>query len=204
MESGKQECQVLNNVGVTLFEQGRFGDARKVFVAALQILKHQDSKKKAPRRREEIPVAIWSNGCVSAKSDADFVWSRALRVPPLAALDTTTLIAIMTLNFALSLHMTSFTNNKKGLIQWTMRIYKTVLRLLRKTSRKLSDRIKVAVYNNMASLQCRQLDYGVAFRWYRLLSTHMNSCDKEDQMVDRGNLMLNIILCCNPTVAGAA
>ena len=152
MESGKQECQVLNNVGVTLFEQGRFGDARKVFVAALQIVKQQDSKKPAPRRREGIPVAIWSNVCVTAKSDADFVWSRALRVPPLGVLDTTTLIAIMTLNFALCLHMTSITNSKKGLIQWTMRIYKTVLRLLRRTSRKLADRIKVAVYNNMASL----------------------------------------------------
>lgn len=210
MEFGKLECQMLNNVGVGFFERGRFGDARKVFVAALQVLKQEDAKTntQSTRRRTNhaAKYTTWSNACATVKSDADFVWTRALRVPShdCCPLETTTLVAIMTFNFALCLHMTSITNNKSGLIQWTIRIYKTVVRLLKKTCGKLSDRIKVAVYNNVASLQCRLLDYCAAFRWYTLLSKHMNSCDKEDHMVDRGNVILNIILCCTPTVAGAA
>lgn len=171
-----------------------------------------EETRSGPRRRTRIPLAAkhatWSDACIlNAKDDAEFVWTRALRINPSCGLDddSSTLVASMTFNFAMSLHMTSLTRDTKpGVLQWTMKIYQTVLRLLPKLCTKLANRIKVAVYNNMASLQCRLLDYCEAFRWYAKLSHHMNSCEKEEQIIDRGHVVMNLILCCTPTVAGAA
>jgi hypothetical protein len=87
-------------------------------------------------------------------------------------------------------------------------IYMNVLlKIFKKTNNlRLRARILVAVYNKIVNLHCQLLDYREAFRWYALLSHHLNSADCHDDIValDREGIVTNLLFCCNPHIAAAA
>mmetsp|Transcript_5482 Transcript_5482/g.9039 ORF Transcript_5482/g.9039 Transcript_5482/m.9039 type:complete len:212 (-) Transcript_5482:960-1595(-) len=205
--------QRLNNAGVDLLELGRYNDARKCFVAALEALK-KDKVVNTKRwgTTESTMEAFWSSASNRASRESDdsvFVWSRGLRlILPTSprTRDMASLMATLTFNSALCLHMTSSQSNPES-VRWVIRVYKVVLKLLQRTQNKLlSERMKIAVFNNLASLHCQLLDYCEAYTWYGLLSRHLKTTNWLNDIIapDRAGIIANLMFCCRPHVAGAA
>lgn len=205
--------QLLNNAGIDLLELGRYNDARKCFVAALEALK-RDKVVNTQRwgTIESTMEAFWASAPdLAARKSADsvFIWSRGLRliIPTSPKThDMASLMAILTFNSALCLHMTTSQSNPES-VRWVIRVYNVVLKLLEKTKNKLlSERMKVALYNNLASLHCQLLDYCEAYKWYGLLSRHLKTTNWQADVIapDRAGIMANLMFCCRPHVAGAA
>ena len=208
------DYQRLNNLGVVLLEEGRFSDARQCFVASLGALRKKSFFGKARRRSSKNECAeavIWSaNPDKKLESDdSTFIWMRGLRMvsPDSSPMqDMPGQFATVTFNGALCLHLLCTEGNPESL-RWAVRAYSNVLKILEKTNNKrLKARILVAVYNNIANLHCQMLDYREAFRWYALLSRHLNGTDCHDDIVasDREGIVTNLLFCCNPHIAAAA
>jgi hypothetical protein len=205
--------QRLNNAGVDLLEMGRFDDARKCFVSALELLKKD--RVVTAKRMSTLDSAIatfWSSAPHEAPQNSDdsvFVWSRGLRLiipTTLIPNDVASLMAVLTFNSALCLHMTSSQKNPES-VRWVIRVYNVVLKLLQKTQNELlGERMKIALLNNLASLHCQLLDYCEAYRWYGLLSHHLKHTNWHDSVIacDRAGIIANLMFCCKPHVAGAA
>ena len=206
--------QQLNNAGVDLLDSGRFNDARRCFVSTLRLLKKE--KVTIAKRKtdcDSVGIAtLWSSAPNIAhqySEDSVFVWSRALRliVPPvLIPNDVASLMAVLTFNSALCLHMTSSKKNPES-VRWVVLGYNVVLKLLQKTQNEiLNERMKIALLNNLASLHCQLLDYCEAYRWYGLLARHLKHTNWHSIVTacDRAGIIANLMFCCKPHVAGAA
>lgn len=209
------ELQRLNDLGASLFEEGRFTEARNLFVSSLEMLK-KGSLQREERRISPPPEisTMWSEAPEESSTcsiSSAFVWMRTIRIlsdPICFASDTPAIVAILTFNSALCLNMTAMKTLSPQLIKWVIQIYRVVLKLLRQTkSKRLAEGLKIAIYNNLANLNCQRLDYCEAYRWYGLLSKHLeNATHSHDEIVenDRAGIVANLLFCCKPHVAGAA